>query len=71
MENQKTKYDLLLDQLEFIKQKALARFNDENMDGNATVFVDVTPKLARISQLISDLCGPGFHPDENGNCVPD
>jgi len=63
------KYYELQEKLESIEKKAEEQRDAK--DSNAKVFDNVLPMLAVVSKMLDGECGPGYHLDENGNCVPD
>lgn len=64
-----TKFEELLDKLSSISEKAGQQRDAK--DSDAKVFANVLPMLAVVSKMLDRECGPGYHRDENGNCVPD
>ena len=72
MENEKTRYDVLLAQLDYIKNQATKRFNLKN-DGNDELINQTTGDLANVCMRVDNLftkCPNGYH-REDGMCVPD
>ena len=72
MKSTKPRYDVLLAQLAYIKDKATERFTSSGNNKNEGLIDRTTDDLAYVCQRVDDsstMCPAGYH-REDGMCVP-
>ena len=69
MKSNKPRYDVVLAQLEYIKDEATKRFNSSGNNKDAESIDKITDDLAKVCMLYHTECPDGYRL-EDGMCVP-